>query len=347
MAPVSVLVIGDSVQPARQTGDELRRLLGDRDDVRERDWETGSASGFAGAAYAAESGAAVAIPPSWHGDLATAGVVVTHFFPVGGDLVALAPDLELVATLRTGTENIRPPADRELELLNNPGREADAVSDFAATLILGCLRRVPVTDQAFRRGGWERGVEAAGRPANFRKSTLGLVGFGNIGMRVARKLAGFAIEVLVADPYASADEIRSAGGLPVTLDELLARADVVSLHARLSDETRGLLGREQLAKARQDCWLVNTARAELVDESALVEALDAGRLAGAALDVTWTEPLPSGHPLRDRPNVLITPHIAGSTTTSPEDSVRLLTERLQSWMNSRHPAPETRRNDGR
>jgi D-3-phosphoglycerate dehydrogenase len=325
-----MVVIGDPVQPARPTAEALRRRLGSTVEFDLLDWDADG--DFTRTAFLVESGERLAIPTAWRPPLAAANGVVTHFFPLDRTLAELAPALEVVATLRTGTEHIAPElSEMGIEVLNNPGREADAVSDLTVALMLDLVRGVSSADRAMRAHGWQAATEAVRRPANVRETTIGLVGFGNVGRLVARKLAGFRPTILVCDPYADAAAVSDAGVELVTLQTLLERADIVSLHARLDEETRALIGAAELSLLRPQAWLVNTARAELVDEHALIEALERGRLAGVALDVLWTEPPRSDHPLLGRDDVVLTPHMAGSTTTSQIDSVELMSERLARW----------------
>ncbi len=143
--------------------------------------------------------------------------------------------------------------------------------------------------------------------------TLGLVGFGAIGSRVARRALAFDMQVLVSDPFVAPEAIRAADCEPVSLDELLHRSDVVSLHARATADNQGLLDRARLARMRAGSWLINTARDTLVDEAALDEALRTGHLAGAALDVASPSPSGTRHRLLAHPNVVLLPHIGGAT----------------------------------
>jgi D-3-phosphoglycerate dehydrogenase len=154
--------------------------------------------------------------------------------------------------------------------------------------------------------------------------TLGLVGFGAVARLVARRLAGFDVRALAYDPLVSDSEVRHGGAEPAPLDELLRQSDVVSLHARLLPETEGLIGRSELALMKPTAYLVNTARAGLIDEGALVEALQQRRIAGAALDVFWREPLPADDPLLGLDNVTLTTHLAGTTLEALHNSIDLV-----------------------
>jgi D-3-phosphoglycerate dehydrogenase len=156
--------------------------------------------------------------------------------------------------------------------------------------------------------------------------TLGLVGFGTIGQLVARRLAGFDLRLLVHDPFVPAPRVREAGGEAVSLQDLLRQSDVVSLHARLVPETEGLIGWAELAQMRPTAYLINSARAGLIVEDALVEALQQQRIAGAALDVYWQEPLPADHPLTRLNNVTLNSHLAGTTLDALHNTIDLVIE---------------------
>jgi D-3-phosphoglycerate dehydrogenase len=146
-----------------------------------------------------------------------------------------------------------------------------------------------------------------------RDKTIGLVGFGFIGRLVAQKLLNFGVRILVYDPYVGQDTLLKFGAEAVSLEELCRQSDFISIHARLGKDTTGLIGREAFSWMKSTAYLINTARAGLVDEASLIAALEERRIGGAALDVFWTEPLPAGHPLLRMDNVTITPHLAGAT----------------------------------
>jgi D-3-phosphoglycerate dehydrogenase len=335
MSDLEIVVIGDEVQPSSATATALRGAFSQEAPhldigIGALDWRP--AHGFAAAAESAERGLDVdALPEGWP------EVLVTHFFPVRDRVLDAAPRLRLVATLRHGEENVDRDAARarSVDTINNPGREAAAVSDFAVTLILNGLRRLTTAVARLRESSWADAFSEANRGRTLSGATIGLIGFGYVGRQVAAKLAGFGCRILVYDPFLGEADLEAEAVEVASLEELLTQSDVVSLHVRLSDATRGLIGREQLALMRDEAYLVNTARAELVDEEALVEALATSSIAGAGLDVFWEEPIPSDHPLRTFPNVTLTPHMAGSAFNTQEHSAHLLAARLagvvKSW----------------
>jgi glyoxylate reductase len=182
---------------------------------------------------------------------------------------------------------------------NTPDVLTDATADLAFALLLAAARRLPQGQAFVRAGEWKTWEPAADLGADVSGATLGIVGWGRIGQAVARRAAGFGMEVLHSRP--------------TPLAELLERSDFVSLHVPLSPATRHLIDAAALARMKRTALLVNTARGPVVDQRALAEALHAGRLAGAALDVTDPEPLPPDDPLLDAPNLLVVPHIGSAT----------------------------------
>lgn len=231
-------------------------------------------------------------------------------------LLDAAPQLRWVARAGAGLDNIDVAAASEkgIGVLNVPGANAIAVAELVFGLLLGLFRQIPAADAAMRRGEWEKS-RWSGR--ELRGKTLAIVGLGKIGGAVARRAKAFDMEVIGVDPIVSASDARAMGVEPVTFDEIFPRAEVLSLHAPVLPETKGMVGAAQLARMPRGAVLVNAARGALVDEAALVEALRSGQLAGAALDVYAEEP-PKGSPLLSLPNVVLTPHIGAATVEAQE-----------------------------
>ncbi|RMG93712.1 MAG: D-glycerate dehydrogenase [Deltaproteobacteria bacterium] len=246
------------------------------------------------------------------------------------------PRLRVVSTLSVGFDHIdlAACAARGIVVGHTPGVLTDATADLAMTLMLACARRLPEATASVREGRWGRwrptgllGLELAGK-------VLGLVGFGQIGRAVARRARAFGMEILFVRRTPTDDPL----GRRVDLDTLTANADVVSLHVPLSDETRGWVDGAFLARMKPGALLVNTARGAVVDTDALVDALRAGHLGGAGLDVTDPEPLPADHPLLDMPNVVVTPHIGSATTDTRRRMARLAIDNLLAGLSGR-PLP--------
>jgi phosphoglycerate dehydrogenase-like enzyme len=214
------------------------------------------------------------------------------------------PDLKLLIT--TGMGNVAidvAAAQRNGVVVCGTGMHGPATAELAWGLIIALVRKIPAEDTAMRRGDWQTtiGGDLAG-------ATLGLVGLGRLGKRMVPVAKAFDMDVIAwstnLDP-----EARAAGAEPVSKDELFERSDIVSVHYKLSERSRGLIGAGELALMKQSAYLVNTSRGPIVDTDALLEALEAGTIAGAGIDVYDTEPLPVDHPLRSAPRTIITPHL--------------------------------------
>lgn len=276
-----------------------------------------------------------------------ARVCLTQMAPFTARVFDACPELAMLAVCRGGPVNVDlAAADRAgVAVAQAPGRNAAAAAEFAVGMMLAALRRIPIADTELRAGRWrgdfydydEAGVELEG-------ATVGLVGYGAIGRIVARVLRAFGATVLVADPYTDAATAQTDGVRLVELDELLRSSGVVSLHARLSDETRGMIGADEIATLPAGAVLVNTARGGLLDYSALPDALRSGQLGGLALDVYDVEPPPADWPLHSAPNVVATPHLAGATRQTAHRAARIAAGEVGRWVRGEalaHPANET------
>ena len=239
--------------------------------------------------------------------------------PVDAELLAACPDLKAIANMAVGTDNIdlEAAAERGIPVGNTPDVLTDATADLAFALLLALARRIPEGAAQVRDGRWRTWEPAAGLGADLAGATLGIVGRGRIGDAVARRADGFGMDVLASS--------RRSG---VPLEELLERADFVSLHCPLTPATRHLIGTEALARMKPTAYLVNTARGGVVDQTALRLALIAGEIAGAALDVTEPEPLPADDPLLEAPNLLVVPHVGSATVRTRERMAEMAVENL-------------------
>ena len=239
-------------------------------------------------------------------------LIVRNRTPVDRELFAAAPGLEVVGRFGVGLDNIDVPAADEcgVVVVAAAGANAVSVAEHTLALALALSRQLTEHDAAVRSGRWQRtpGSELAGR-------TWGVLGAGATGRAVARLAASLRMPVRGYDPYADPVAARAAGIELVGLDDLLATADVLSIHLPLTPQTRNLVGTETLARLRPGALLISVGRGEVVDEAALASALRAGQVSGAGLDVRAAEPPPPG-PLDDAPNVIFTPHVAGITRES-------------------------------
>ncbi len=244
--------------------------------------------------------------------------------PLRAPLFDRLPKLRLVAQTGMGGGHLDLAAatDRGI-LVAGTGGSGESTAELTIGLMVAAMRRIPYGDAELRAGRWSQfvGRELAGR-------RLGIIGLGRIGGQVARVGAALGMAVSAWGPTLTPERALAAGVEYRALDDLLAEADVLSVHLRLVPETRGLLTREKLARLRPSALFVNTARAALVDEAALVEMLRDGRLWGAALDVFAEEPLPPDHPLIGLPNVVLTPHVGSATRRTREAMTRVLVDNL-------------------
>jgi phosphoglycerate dehydrogenase-like enzyme len=200
-------------------------------------------------------------------------------------------------------------------------------AELTWALILAAARHLPAEDRRMREGGWQRtiGTDLAGR-------TLGVIGLGRLGGIVAGIGRAFGMEVLAWSQNLTPERAAACGATPVGKDALLAGADFVTIHLRLSERTRGLIGAAELAAMKPDAWLVNTSRGPIVDEAALIDALERRRIAGAALDVYDREPLPADHPLRRLDNTVLSPHLGYVTTGTYQAFYRGTVEAVLAWL---------------
>lgn len=246
-----------------------------------------------------------------------AEILVTHLAPVSATMLPHLPKLELIAVSRGGPVNIDIGAARArgLRVVNVPGRNASAVAEFTIGAILAETRRIRLGHETLRQGEWRGDLyraDVTGRELS--ELTVGVVGYGAIGTRVVKLLKAFGTHILVADPYVQLSaEDRADGVEHVALETLLERADVVTLHARVTEETTKFINAEAIARMKKGAILVNTARGPLVDYDALYAALASGHLGGAMLETFAVEPTPPDWPLIRLPNVTLTPHIAGAS----------------------------------
>ncbi len=256
---------------------------------------------------------------------------LTQMAPLTERVLAACPELELFAVCRGGPVNadLASATAHGVVVTCAPGRNATATAEYTVGLLLAALRRIPASHAGVLAGRWDSGLYAHDATGlELEGATVGLVGAGAIGSRVARILLAFGADVQVADPYATA---LPEGVRRVDLDELFATSRVVSLHARVTDETRGLVDAVRIASMPPGSVLVNCARGALLDHAALAVALRTGHLFAAGLDVFDVEPLPADHPLRGAPNVVLTPHLAGASRATAQRAARAAPPEARRW----------------
>ena len=338
-----IAIIGDRFMLPGAFVDALRQTVGDRARLRtlELPWpDEPMVHGYVGSGleglkeYQGEPDAIV-------GFIGDASILVTHLAPVTGAMLDRMPKLKLIAVSRGGPVNIDMAAARErgVQVVNTPGRNASAVAEFTIAAILVETRLIRAGHEALRQGEWRGDLYRADLTGTeLSELTVGLIGYGEIGTRVVPLLKPFGCRILVCDPYQELSAQDVADGVVMTdLDTLLAVSDVVSLHARVTDETRGFLAAPQFARMKRGSYFINTARGPMVNYEDLRRALESRHIRGAMLETFWQEPTPAGAPLLRLDNVTLTPHIAGASTTTVRIAARRIAEEVRRWLAGEQP----------
>ena len=338
-----IAIIGDRFMLPGAFVDALRQTVGDRARLRtlELPWpDEPMVHGYVGSGleglkeYQGEPDAIV-------GFIGDASILVTHLAPVTGAMLDRMPKLKLIAVSRGGPVNIDMAAARErgVQVVNTPGRNASAVAEFTIAAILVETRLIRAGHEALRQGEWRGDLYRADLTGTeLSELTVGLIGYGEIGTRVVPLLKPFGCRILVCDPYKKLSAQDAADGVVMTdLDTLLAESDVVSLHARVTEETRGFLAAPQFARMKQGAYFINTARGPMVNYDDLYQALRSRHLRGAMLETFWQEPTPPDAPLLRLDNVTLTPHIAGASTTTVRIAARMVAEEVRRWLAGEPP----------
>jgi D-3-phosphoglycerate dehydrogenase / 2-oxoglutarate reductase len=264
--------------------------------------------------------------------LATAeALIVRSATTVSRDMIGLAPHLKAVGRAGVGVDNVDIPAASEagVAVFNAPGGNTIAATELTVALMISVARKIPAADASLRAGNWDR---AAFKGVEMRGKTLGLIGAGRIGGEVARRCQAFGMDVIVYDPYLAPERADDLGVTLVELDDVLDRADFISIHVPLTPETRGICGEVALERMKPSAFVVNASRGGVIDEVALANALTDGQIAGAALDVYEDEPLPADSPLREAPNLVLTPHLGASTEEAQVGVATEVAEKIRSLL---------------
>lgn len=308
---LTVLCAGDAFIAAETLGEAARRHLGDIEvRLHQSRWPDEPFGAAAGVKEAAGEVSEIIDA------VADCDVVLTHLAPITSDVLDAAGSLRLIGSVRGGPVNVDVEAatSRGIPVAYLPGRNLQAVAEYTVGMVIALTRNIGAAIPAMAAGeydaSWFR-FERCGPELG--SATVGLVGFGAVGRRVAELLVPFGSMVLAYDPYADDEHASERGVKLVELADLLGRSDIVSLHARVTPENRQMCDEEWFASMRPGSYFINTARGELVDQGALRTALDSGHLAGAALDVFDPEPPEAKDPLRQPPKVLGTPHLGGAS----------------------------------
>lgn len=330
MAAVRVLCAGDRFISARMLADAAAAAIGDADPVPyESAWPDEPFRDVDGVREAAGQ-------PNRLGELAAAAdVLLTHLAPVTADVLRAGSGLRVVGVTRGGPVNVdlAEATRRGIPVIYLPGRNLNAVAEFVIGVMIASCRSIAAAAGELSGGTWDaRWFRYDLTGPELGSSTIGLVGLGAVGSRVATLLRAFGATVLGTDPFTSAEAARDLGVRLVPLPELLAHSDIVSLHARLTPETRAMFGAAEFAAMKPGARFVNTARGELVDQAALAAALAAGHLGGAALDVFSPEPPNPADPMLGRSDVIATPHLAGASRQVAERSAQRVAEEVARFL---------------
>ncbi|NWF53615.1 MAG: phosphoglycerate dehydrogenase [Syntrophaceae bacterium] len=247
-------------------------------------------------------------------------------------LLKACPSLKMIAVLGVGTDNVDLATASRLgiKVTNTPGFSAVSVAEHTLALMLAAARKIPAHERELRAGRWTRFPMT-----QLHGKRVGIIGFGNIGRQFAGLAKGIGMKVWAWTFNPSARRAEEAGIQFVEFDRLLSQSDVIAVTIKASEKTRGLISRQALERMKPSCILVNTARASIVDTAAMIEALQKGKLAAAALDVYDREPLPADDPILSLPNVVISPHNAGMTPEAIERGNEMLVENIISFLQGR------------
>ena len=268
-------------------------------------------------------------------------ILIVELDNIGREVFENSPHLKLIGCCRGNPVNVDLKAATEfgIPVLYTPARNAIAVAELTIAMMVNVARNVGPSYLNLKAGKWDidgvipftyyKGIELA-------EKTIGLVGLGAIGRELAERLKPFKMKILIYDPYISDEEIQKYGQR-ATLEEVLRESNFISLHCTVTEETRGMIGKEQFALMRKDAFLINTSRAVVTDREALIEALQNKKIAGAALDVYHEEPLSPDDPILKLDNAFITPHIGGATFDVERHQSRIILTDILRWLEGKQP----------
>lgn len=337
---MKLLAISDTYIPAEFMAQGFAGLTRLGVEVEVRRWEHPTLVALQEANLLIEKGGpeAVPLPPEVADRVADFDIVAVQFTPLSREFIESAERLKVIAVLRGGTENVDVACatERGIAVMNTPGRNARAVAECALGLILSEIRNLARAHACLKAGEWRRSFPNSDAIPELYEKTVGLIGFGAVARLLAGYLAALGSRVIAYDPYFQGDPGKVQ---MVDLPTLLRESDVVSIHARLTEENHHLIGERELGWMKPSAVLVNTARSGLVDERALVRALAERRIMGAALDVFDVEPLPVDHPLLQLDNVTLTPHLAGSSIDAFRNSPKLMAAHLERMLRGERDLP--------
>jgi len=277
----------------------------------------------------------IELPSALTEKMLAADVIVVHFCPVSAELIKKHSHLECIGTCRTGMSNIDSAAAQTdgIPVVNCQGRLANAVADFTVGMMICEARNIARGHAGLKAGQWIRRYRNLGNIPDLPNRVVGLVGLGAIGKATAKRLAAFDMKILAHDPFVPEEVARQYDVELVSLETLMRQSDFVSIHVDLRESTKNIINADLIKLMKPTAYFINTARAGVVDEAALIEALQNNRIAGAALDTFTEEPPKLTSPLVQLENVTLTPHMAGGSDDAFRNSPKLLCELLKKTLN--------------
>lgn len=311
---MNIIGIGDLLIPASYIQEAFAPLAREGFSVTTVDWKTDGYEELQRINLLVEQGGSEVYEPPMEimECVKDADIIITQFCTITKKLIDACPSLKAIGVLRAGVENVNLEyaSEKGILVFNTQGRNANAVADFTVGMLLSECRNIAKAHMQLKEGNWVRDYSNQDYVPDLCGKTAGIVGYGNIGRKVAKRLLAFDMKVIAYDPFVK--EFQSDVEM-VSLERLMAESDFVTIHSRLSKETERMISREMISLMKPTAYLINTARSGLVDEDALYEALTKKEIAGAALDVFDVEPPGKDYKLVIPENVTITPHLAGGT----------------------------------
>jgi D-3-phosphoglycerate dehydrogenase len=329
---MNVFAVGDALLPEQYMKDGLKKFIERGNQINVISWGEDDEAIIDQRARVLElNGPTADTPPEeLEKSIVDTELLMVHYCPVSEALLKRASNLKILATCRMGTQNIDVQAATQIGILTFHviGRTTEAVSDLTVGLMLCEARNIARAHKAMTEGSWRKVYLNSATAPEFEAKIVGLVGFGEVGRAVMRKLKCFNMKFMIYDPFVPKAQIEKLGGKQADLDTLLASSDFISLHATVTDKALNMIDSREISLMKPTAYLINTARAELINEKALIDALKDNRISGAAMDVFKDEPLPPEHPFLELDNVTLTPHIASSTLECLAKSPHLLVDEI-------------------
>lgn len=290
-------------------------------------------------------------------------IFIVEFEQVSARVIESCPDLKLIICVRGNPVNVDAAActARGIPLLHTPGRNANSVAEYVVGAMIALIRNIARANHEIRNGMylgepreniydvkfrddmvWSMGVPGANPYVEYQGfevfgKTFGMIGFGAVGRKLSKILQAMGMKLIAYDPYIKPEELKSEGIEPASMEEVFSQSDFVSVHCKVTEETKGMIGAREFSLMKPTAYFINTARGIIVDQKALMDALTEKRIAGAALDVFWEEPMPSNHPLLQMNNVLITPHIAGASRDVPVQHSLMIADEISRYVKGESP----------